>query len=162
MSRYAIETRDITQQMSLDIISNAIHHTLLTTNTRIVDQSEATGIDKYPLRSWRMGARTPHFKGLLRLIRHNGPEFLNLITLPLGIAGAHWLDKEEVCVLKLNGSLSRLVERIGAALEDGVICHREIAELVPVARGLHSTLGAFLLRYDNGNPAPAERVRKAA
>lgn len=162
MSRYAIEARDITKTMAFDIMSSALHRTLLTRGATISELVERSGLDKDRLRYYRLGTKAPHLWAFLRLVKALGPDFLNSITAPLGIAGAHWLEREDVCVLKLNGTLSRLVERIGAALEDGVICHREIAELVPVARRLHSTLGAFLLKYDNGNPASPERVRRAA
>ncbi len=110
--------------------------------------AEALGIEYKTLAGYALGQSLPRLSTLLRMFSLWGPVFSNRVLRLSGLDGCGRQEAVRVNDFALNGGAAALIGRIGEALRDGHIDHRERAQILKEARGLQEILNAWVATND--------------
>ena len=98
--------------------------------------AETTGITDRTVQGYYGGESEPSWEKMLVIADALGPAFFNALLAPIGMGGVHIIDETEFSANATISSMAAELAQLAKANEDGIIDHRERAELAPRLKDL--------------------------
>lgn len=114
--------------------------------------AKETGIPERTIKSYQGGQATPGLGYLLRMMAVLPPEFADMLLSLAGLGNVSRTDHGNANSLAVHALASELNSLIAQALaNDGIIDHKEEADMEPTVRSLQARCNAWLSRREHGS-----------
>lgn len=136
MKKDLLIPQDVAHRVIRDSISTRVGFSLRYSTQGL---SDATGIPRRTIESYKDGSATPGLANLLSLFAALGPSFTSDILAACGQCARSGTDDEPEHMRVLT-ALGSLTAQIAEAVEDGQVDHREAAAIRPTVQHLIEVL----------------------